>query len=140
MDLAKRVLTSDEDKQSKRALVLGIVIWFLHLNVAYALASVSCRWTWLSFSVAGVPALSLVEILLTLVAMTLTGGLILVSWRNWRRHQTERPPQNPEMLEDTEKDRRPLLASVVMGSNAFFILFELATLVIILALKPCVGA
>jgi hypothetical protein len=129
--------TQHDEQQTRRSLLFGMVIWFLHLNVIYGVASLACKWGWLSSSVAGVSALQLVETGITLVTIPVMLLLIYLPWRAWRRFQTQEPASNPRMLQDTEQDRRPLLACVVMGLNSLFLLFVVATFVPIFALNAC---
>ena len=87
--------------------------------------------------IAGVHALTLVQIALTVIAALLLGFTIFMPWRNWRHYQTQRPSDNPHLLQDTEIDRRPLMAFVAMLLNAHLLLFALASLVPILTLNAC---
>jgi hypothetical protein len=119
------------------SLLLGPLIWFLHLNTFYAVASLSCKWRLMSLSIAGLPGLQLVEAIVSLLTLVLLARLIIVPWRNWRRFQTEQPPENPRMLQDTEKDWRPLVAFVALLLNSGFFVFVVATFVPVLALNPC---
>jgi hypothetical protein len=135
-------VTSKPPAQEKKertwpSLLLGPLIWFLHLNTFYAVASVTCKWGWQSFRIAGLPALQLVEVIISLAALLLLARLIIVPWRNWRRFQAEKPPENPRMLHDTEKDRRPLVAFVALLLNSAFFVFVVASFVPVLALNPC---
>jgi len=114
-----------------------MIVWFVHLNVAYNLASLACTWGWFSFTVVGISGLQLVEAIITLVTMLVMLFLIYLPWREWRRFQTEAPPSNPHVLEDTEKDSRPLVAFIVMLLNSFFFLFVIALFVPIFALSAC---
>lgn len=129
--------TEPDDTQMKHSLLLGIIAWFLHLNVVYGLASLACRWGWFSFSVAGMTGLQLVETIITLGAMASMLYLIYLPWREWRGSQTAAPPANPHMLADTENDRRSLVAFVVMLLNSLFFLFVIAWLVPVFALRAC---
>lgn len=126
-----------DDRTTRRSLLAGIVVWFLHQNIIYAMPSLSCKWDWLSSAIAGTTGLVLFEALITLVAVGLMAYLIYVPYRNWRAFQTEKRAGNPRMLEDTEKDRRPLVAFIAMGLNLFFILFMIATFVPVFALNAC---
>src|SRR5258708_6040463 len=126
-----------DEQHTRWSLFLGILIWFLHLSVNNALISLTCEWNWLSFTIAGIPALKLVEAVITVVALLLLARLIIVPWRNWRRFQTEKPADNPRLLQDTEKDRRPLVAFVALLLNSLFFLFVVASFVPMLALNPC---
>jgi hypothetical protein len=62
---------------------------------------------------------------------------IFYPWRDWRRFQTEKPPANPNLLHDTEKDRRPLIAFVTMLLNSLLFLFVITSVIPILALSAC---
>ena len=130
-------ITRSDERQTWLALLLGVVIWFLHQNAVYALNSVSCVWGWFTFTIAGVGGLVFVEAIITLIAMALMLIMLYLPWRNWRRFQTDKPSDNPHLLQDTENDRRPLLAFVVMLLNGFFLLFIFSSLVPIFALSPC---
>jgi hypothetical protein len=105
--------------------------------VVYGLSSLACTWDWLSFRVAGVTGLQLVNTLLTLAALALLSATIFWPWRHWRRFQTEKPTASPHLLHDTEKDRRPLVAFIAMLLNSLFFLFVLASLVPLYALNVC---
>jgi hypothetical protein len=126
-----------DERLTWRSLFLGAGIWFLHLNVVYGLSSLACKWDWLSFTVAGVTGLQLVNTLLTLAALALLAVTIYWPWRHWRSFQSEKPPGNPHLLRDTEKDRRPLVAFITMLLNSLFFLFVLASLVPLYALNVC---
>jgi hypothetical protein len=127
----------NKEKQTGLALFFGVIVWFLHLNVVYGLPSLACRWGWFSFTVAGLSGVQFVELLLTILAGVLLVGCIYLSWRDWRRFQTVKPPQNPRMLRETEHDRRPLIAFVTMLLNALFLLYVLGFILPILTLNPC---
>jgi uncharacterized membrane protein len=137
MDVLKKRLAHDEEWQTKVSLLLGILIWFLHLNVVYGLASLACKWGWFSATGGGISGLQLVETIITLIAMLLILITIYLPWRHWRSFQTEKPPKNPHMLQDTEKDRRPLLAFVTALTNSLFLLFVIAAFIPIFALNAC---
>src|SRR5215207_3364017 len=122
------------ERQTWQSLILGTLIWFLHLNIVYAIASVSCKWGWFSSKTMGISELQLIEAIITLVTMLLLLVTIYLPWRDWQRFQTEKPKDNPQMLEDTEKDRRPLVAFITMLMNSLFFLFVIAFFVPIFAL------
>lgn len=126
-----------DERRTKRSLLFGVILWFMHLNVAYGLGSLSCKWSWLSDQVVGVPGLLFVEALLTLAALVLMTYLIYLPWRDWRTYQSQPATSNPGMLSDTEKDRRPMLAFITMLLNGLFLLFIIGNFVPIIALNPC---
>jgi hypothetical protein len=129
---------TDRDLQHTRSsLLFGITLWFLHLNVVYALASVGCYRGWFSFSVGPLSGLQVVEILITLVTIPLLLLMIYAPWRAWRRFQTTAPRSNPHLLHDTEEDRVALIAFIVMLLNSAFLLFVVASVVPILGLSAC---
>ncbi|MFT3894675.1 MAG: hypothetical protein QM730_23850 [Anaerolineales bacterium] len=130
-------LSQPSEKQAQWCLILGILVWFLHLNIVNSLISVSCKWGRLNDSVAGMTRQQLLITLFSLLAVVLTLFFMYLSWRYWRSFQTERPTINPEMLEDTEKYARPLLAFIAMLLNCFFAVYILATLVSTFSLKVC---
>lgn len=132
-----RKLTEAEEQQTWWSMFLGILVWFLYQNTVNALASLSCSWNWLRFEFAGLPGVQVVGLLIGIAALAAMTSLIYLPWRNWRRFQTEQPPRNPQMLEETEHDRRPLMAFVAMLLNGFFLLFVVATLVSTLVLHGC---
>ncbi|MGE5251366.1 MAG: hypothetical protein ACM3QS_14265 [Bacteroidota bacterium] len=135
--MPSRKLTKAEERQTRLSLFLGIGIWFLHQNLLNAFTSVACTWNLFRFRVAGLPGLQFIEVLISLVALAAMVYIIYLPWRNWRRFQTKQPPRNPQMLENTEEDRRPLLAFVAMLLNTFFLLFIIATFVPLLVVHAC---
>lgn len=130
-------LSKKEDRLTRWCLFLGMIVWFLDLNAVYALPSLSCEWSWFQFTIAGIPGLVIIEAIISLIAMLLISFMIYLPWRNWLKFQTQKPTTNPRMLQDTEKDRRPLLAFVAMLMNSFFFLFIMATFVPLFALNVC---
>lgn len=138
MEIVKSPYLKSEERPTWKSLFWGTLVWFLHLNIVYGLASLSCKWGRLSATLGGVTTLQLVETFLTLIALVLMLLLIYLPWRDWQRFQSDRPRENPHMLEETERDRRPLVAFITMLLNGFYLLFILAAFVPIWALKPCV--
>lgn len=130
-------LSDDQARQTRASLLGGIAVWFVALNVVYALPSLACKWGWLPFRVGPLSGLQFVQLLVVIASLATLLWLIVVPYRIWRHFQSAPPPQNPALLRETEADRRPLLAAVVMGANGFFFLFALALLAPILTLKPC---
>jgi len=132
------VARADEGlRQTKRCLLLGIALWFLTLNVVYALASVGCYRGWFPFSLAGFSGLQIMETVVTLASLAVMLRLILLPWRAWRSFQSKKPLSNPHLLEDTENDRVALVAFVATLLNSAFLLFVIASFVPILALSAC---
>ena len=131
------VRTNEDLRQTKRSLLLGIALWFMTLNVVYALASVGCYRGWFSFSVASFSGLQVIETIVTLASLAVMLRLIFVPWQRWRRYQSNKPLSNPHLLEDTDNDRLALVAFVVMLLNSAFLLFVIASFVPILALSAC---
>jgi hypothetical protein len=130
---ASTTTASPNDRQTWRSLLLGAVIWFLHQNVVYSMTSLACKWGWFPRTIAGIPELQFIQIVLTILSAVLLVVLIYLPWRNWRRFQTDRD----HVLRDTENDRRPLMSFVTMLVNAVFLLFVMASLVPVMALNPC---
>lgn len=130
-------LSKPTEQQTRWSLFLGIAVWFLHLNIVDALISVSCKWGGLTVPVGGLSMLQIASAVISVISLLLFLFFIFLSWRNWRSFQTEQPPSNPEMLQDTEKYRRPLMAFIAMSLNGFLLLYTLATLVPMFALKAC---
>jgi len=129
--------TEHDASEIRQSLLLGIIVWFVHLNLVYNLASLACTWSWLAFTIVGISGLQLVETIITLLTMPLMLFLIYRPWRAWRRFQTQAPPANPHMLEDTEKDSRSLAACIIMLLNSLLFLFVIAWFVPIFALRSC---
>jgi multisubunit Na+/H+ antiporter MnhB subunit len=115
------------------SLFLGFAVWFLHLNSMYFLTSESCKWGWFPYSIAGLPGVSFVQLVVTTIAAMLTLRMIYLAWRNWRQFQIN----GDHVLEQTMRDRRPLIAAVAMSLNMLFLLFVLAFLVVLLTLNTC---
>ncbi|HZQ09312.1 MAG TPA: hypothetical protein VFD70_22230 [Anaerolineae bacterium] len=130
-------LFEGEERQTRWSLFLGMTIWFLHLNTLNALTSVSCRWGWFDLTIAGISGLKIVELIITLIAIVLMLVVIYVPARNWLRFQSDKPTDNPRMLQETEQDRRPLLAFIAMLLNSLFLIYVIAFFVPMLALNAC---
>ena len=130
-------LSHPTERQTQWSLFLGILIWFLHLNIVNALISVSCKWGGLTVPVGRLSGLQIVAAMISLITLLLLLFLIYLPWRNWRTFQTEQPAQNPDLMRDTEIYRRPLMAFIAMSLNGFLFLYTLATLVPMFALKAC---
>src|SRR5215216_4563847 len=130
-------LSKPSEQQTQWSLFLGILIWFLHLNIVNAIISVSCKWGGLTVSVGGLSALQIVSIIISLITLLLLLFFTYLPWRNWRSFQTEQPTQNPDLMHDTEIYRRPLMAFIAMLLNGFLSLYVIATLVPMFSLKAC---
>jgi uncharacterized membrane protein len=130
-------LTKTEEQQTRWSLFLGIVIWFLHLNILNALTSVSCKWGWFTLPIAGLSGLQFVNVIISLIVMLLMLIIIYLPWRNWQKFQSEKTARNPQLLQNTEEDHQPLIAFVAMLLNGFLFLFVIGTFVPIFALKAC---
>ena len=135
--MPKAQLTQAEEQQTRRSLFLGITIWFLHLNIVNALISVSCKWGGLTFPVGGLSGLQLLSAGLSLITILGLLYLIYLAWRNWRNLQSELPPKNPRLIQDTDEKRPSLMAFVAMGLNGFLAVYVLATFVALFSLKAC---
>jgi threonine/homoserine/homoserine lactone efflux protein len=138
MEIVKSPHLKSDERPTWKSLFWGTVIWFLHQNIVYGLSSLSCTWGRLSARIGGVSTLQVVETIITIIALLLMSYLIFLPWRHWRSYQSARPQDNPQMLEETEKDRRPLVAFITMLLNTLYLLFILAAFVPIWTLKPCV--
>ena len=126
-----------DEHQTRQSLFAGILIWFLHLNLLYGLSSLSCKWGWFSAPNLRISGLQMTETAITMIAIALMVVMIYRPWREWRKFQTKKQTDNPHLLQDTEKHRRPLLAFVVMLMNSLFLLFLIASFVPIYALNAC---
>jgi len=135
--MAAMDLSRPSEKQTQWSLFLGILIWFLHLNIINALISVSCKWGGLTVPIGRWSGLQLVAVIITVILLAAMVFLIFLPWRNWRSFQTEPPPRNPDMLRDTEVYRRSMMAFITMGLNGFLALYILAALVPMFSLKAC---
>jgi hypothetical protein len=127
----------NEERQMKRVLLASTLLWFLYLNLVYAIASLSCKWGWFAGKVAGLSTLVLFETIVTLLALLLMAYLVYLPWQRWRAYQAQRPPGNPHLLADTEKSNHPLVAFIALALNSFYLLFMLAAFVPIFSLLPC---
>jgi len=130
-------LTKAEEQQTRRSLFLGITIWFLHLNILDALISVSCKWGGLTYPVGGLSGLQILEVVITLISVLGMLYLVYLPWRNWQSFQTEKPTDNPALMQDTEEKRQSLMAFIAMALNGFLVLYMLATFVPTFFLKAC---
>ncbi len=139
MDMKSNLLDAEqrEERQTKRSLFAGIAIWFVAANVVYALPSLACKWGWFPFKVGSLSGLQAVQLVVNTVALTLMAVMVYLPARDWRRFQSQQPPHNPDMLQDTEKGREPLLAFIVFMLNVFFLLIVIALYAPIFTLKAC---
>lgn len=124
-----------DDRRTWQSLLFGLLVWFLHLNVVYPLTSLACHWGWFPFTIAGIPGLKVIQLLVTVAAALLLILMIIVPWRNWRPFWKD----DDALMRQTEADRRPLIGYVTMLLNALFLLFVLASVVPVLTLNPCVS-
>ena len=130
-------LSQPSEQQVRWSFFLGILIWFLHLNIVNALISVSCKWGGLTVPVGSLSGMQILAAVLTLIVVLALLFLIFLSWRQWRSFQTEKPIQNPDMLRDTELYWRPLMAFIAMMLNGFLLLYSIAVFIPMLSLKAC---
>jgi threonine/homoserine/homoserine lactone efflux protein len=130
-------LSKPSEKQNQWSLILGIIIWFLHLNMVNALISVACKWGGLTAPVGALSGLQIVSAVITLFFVLAMLFLIFLGWRNWRSFQTEKPAANPDLLHDTEQYRRSLVAFVSMALNGFLTLYMIAVFIPVFSLKAC---
>lgn len=122
-----------DDRDTRRSLLVGFLAWFAHLNLVFPLTSLACKWGWFPHEILGMPGLKAVQVMLTIIAALVLAVTILSTWRIWRRFQTD----GAHAVENTQDDRRPLLAFVTMLLNGLFMLYVVASLVPILTLQPC---
>jgi len=115
------------------SLFLGFAVWFLHLNGMYFLTSESCKWGWFPDPIVGLSGLHVVQLVLTLIATLCIIRMIWFAWRNWRQFQID----GDHVLEQTMRDRRPLLAAVALSLNILFLLFVCAFFVALFTLDAC---
>src|SRR3712207_1412418 len=139
MEIVKSPYLKNDERPTWKSLFWGTVVWFLYFNIVYGLASLSCVWGRLSARIGGISTLQVVETIITVIALALMLFLIYVPWRDWQRFQSERPKNNAQMLEETETDRRPLVAFIAMLLNGFYLLIIVTAFVPIWALKPCIA-
>ena len=137
MSIVTRLLGDTAERQTKASLFLGIAVWFIVLNTVYALPSLACKWDWFPFKVGSLSGLQVVQAIIALIAALRMLTAVYLPFRDWRRYQTEKPPENPHMLQDTEKAREPLLAFIAMMANSFFLLFVIGLFVPIFTLQAC---
>jgi hypothetical protein len=127
MATATALRTEHDLRHTTRSLLFGIGLWFLHLNVVYALPSLACRWGWFPFSIGRLSGLQVVETIASLVTIALMLLLIYVPLTAWRGFRAEDPPSNQHVL----------VACVVTLLNTLFLVFVIASLVPIFALNAC---
>ena len=130
-------LSKPSESQVRWSLFSGIAVWFVHLVVLDALISVSCKWGGLTVPVGPFSGLQFVEAVINLISVLAMLFLIYLPWRQWRTFQSENPVRNDDLLQDTEKYRRPLMAFIAMMLNTFILIYMIATFVPVFALKTC---
>jgi len=84
-----------------------------------------------------ISGLKFAQLIITLIAIGLMLVVIYVPWRNWRQLQTAKPSANPRMLQETEQDRRSLVAFIAMLLNSLFLIFVIAYFLPLFALNVC---
>jgi len=129
--------TSVKDRSTWLSLLAGVVIWFLHLNTINALTSLTCEWGWFPFTIAGIAGLRFIHIVVSLIAALGIAAIIVLSWRGWRNWQAAQADAQHTLVQ-TGADRHPLMAFVTMLLNGLFLVYVLASLVMVLVLNPCV--
>ncbi len=137
MQASKTRLPQENQKQNHSTLIWGVVIWLVDFLLLDSLNSVSCKWAFLTWPLAGLAAVQWLEVAISIVALLLIGYLIYLPWRNWRSLQKKKPAKNPKAMAETQRDRGAFLAFLSMGLNTFFLIFVIGTLVPMLALKAC---
>jgi hypothetical protein len=126
-----------KEQVGRRDLGLGILVWFLHQNIAYQFNSVACKWAFLTQPAGGITVLQWVELVITLIALAAMAYLIYRPWQAWRRIEARRPVTDRHLIGRTEDDRGGFMAFVAMGLNGFLLLFVIFSIVPVLALKAC---
>jgi uncharacterized membrane protein len=130
-------LSKPSESQVRWSLFSGIAVWFVHLVVLDALISVSCKWGGLTVPVGPFSGLQFAEAVINFISVLAMLFLIYLPWRQWRTFQSENPVRNDDLLQDTEKFRRPLMAFIAMLLNMFILIYMIATFVPVFALKTC---
>jgi hypothetical protein len=132
---------SDSPHQSfrdSRALWLGIffspVVWSIYHVVGYALVEAACETTFLGFDIAGVSALLVVELALTVIVLLIMGWNAVWSYRSWRHYAAEDPAEEFP-LQAYDRDEFMALSGLLL--SATFILTILLTAYPFFVLNPC---
>ncbi len=113
-------------------MILGPVIWALHLVVIYAVQSVSCHLGLLQGSILGMSALRFVLLAITAAALAgvLAGGWL--SYRNYRRLEGGR-----ERGRGLDQDRPGFMALAGTLLSGLFLLSLIYTVLAVFTLQPC---
>jgi hypothetical protein len=101
-------------------LLAGPLLWTGYFLIGYTLAEFGCRGLWLRGNIAGFPAISVILVALTLVALALSLGFVWRIWGRWRGLQRD-PDASLNRAE--ERQRFMVLGGLILGG-----LFSLAIL------------
>jgi hypothetical protein len=106
-----------------RHLITGVfvppLVWLMHLQANYALASWACR-----------PGHRYVSVLVVVVAVVLTAGAGALAWRSW-------PSDEPVAGEPQRIEGGRLLALLALASSLSFLVVLVASAIPIFILRPC---
>jgi hypothetical protein len=108
------------------------VTWAAHLTIAYGFQSISCHWGFLQFTILGIPAISLVLLLLTILA-----GVIVFSG-GWTLYGIYRDLINRATIESEDPSGRVRFMARAVSWLAGLYLFSLVlSLFPILFMEQC---
>lgn len=111
------------------------VIWSVHTLIGYFVSEAACMTQMLAFRVAGVSALLVFLVVLTLAAM---GGVVWNGWWSYRswRHYAQESRDESFPLQAFDRDEFLALSGLLLSGLFFFLL--LINLYPFLILRPCV--
>jgi hypothetical protein len=110
------------------AFVGGALIWFFQFAIFYALAEIRCNSTALNFTVAGLPGIHFVSLLVGVVAVALVLYATVFSFR--QRRESRQGPQKTD-------ERRVFMARAGLYMNLIYLLTIIGTIIPVFFLPPC---
>jgi hypothetical protein len=118
----------------------GPVLWALYHMLAYGVSSMVCKWGWLGFDLAGIPAARLTMAAMTIVFAAVVAYAGFLSFGLWQRLRGQRD-ERPEQRHRTEEERSTepagrfrfmaLSGALLSGLFALTILVSLAPIILL---------
>jgi hypothetical protein len=108
------------------------VVWASHLSIAYGFQSVACHWGFLQFTILGIPAITLILLLLTILA----GVVVFIG--GWGLYNIHRDLSRRSTLEKEDPSGRVRFMARAGSWLAALYLFSLTLSIFpILFLEQC---
>ena len=122
------------------ALLTGPVVWIVYFLIVWAIGEFGCLSGALQFALGGLPAITALVLLITVIALIV---VFSVGWRafvEWRRVRGRADARGREREPETGSDEQARTQFLGLGSVLLSVLFGFAILlsgVPLLVLRPC---